>query len=48
MNIKTHGRKVTFILYEKALKTPLKQMSASVMSLVEPDRITDAKPLDGT
>jgi len=48
MNIKAHGRKVTVILYEKALETPLKQMSASLMSSVEPNRITDTKPLDGT
>jgi hypothetical protein len=48
MNIKTHGRKVTVIFYEKVLEPPLKQMSAPLMSSVKPNRITDLKPLDGT
>jgi hypothetical protein len=47
MNIETHGGKVTVILYEKALETPLKQMAASLMLPVKPDRITDTQPLDG-
>jgi hypothetical protein len=48
MNIKAHGKKVAVVLYQKALESPLKQMSASPVPAIEPDRIADPQPLDGT
>jgi hypothetical protein len=44
----THGCEVSLILYEKALKTALKEMPASVMLTIEPHRVTDTEPLDCT
>jgi hypothetical protein len=41
MDIVGHGEKVAVILHQEALETPLKEMAASVMGPIEPDRIAD-------
>src|SRR4030042_2782727 len=48
MDVKTHSRKVTVVLYEKTFKTPLEQMPAPLVPAVKPDGVTYSKPLNRT
>ena len=45
MDVQNQGGKVSIILDDEALKTSLKYVATTVVLFVEPDRVTDAKPL---